>query len=130
MCPYTQDGVLAEWTDKAINAKVGATIGKHAGAFAGQKALEQVPFVGGMLGQKVGEEAGRAIAIESCGGMQAIKESSDISFNSLEDMSLYIYVKNSGHEHYQSALDSTCEIYPKLKKVYYSTLVRASKGKI
>ena len=127
MCPYTQDSVLAEWTDKAINAKIGATIGKHLGTYAGQKALEQVPFIGGMLGSKFGEEVGRKIAIESAGGMETIKSSSDISFNSIDDMSVYMYVHYSGNEHYQEALAAAFEIYPELGKGYYLTLVRATK---
>ncbi len=127
MCPYTQDNVLAEWTDKAINAKLGATIGKHLGAYAGQKALEQVPFIGGILGSKLGEEVGRRIAIESAGGMETIKNSSDMSFNSVDDMSVYLYVKYSSNEHYQEALTAASEIYPELGKGYYPALVRATK---
>lgn len=127
MSPYTQDGVLAEWTDKAINAKLGSTIGKHVGAYAGQKALEQIPFIGGHLGSALGNELGRKIAIESSGGMKTIKNSSDMSFNSLEDISVYLYVNYSNNEHYREALSATCEIYPKLKKAYYSALVSATK---
>jgi len=126
MCPYTSDGVMAEWTDKAINAKMGSTIGSMAGAYAGQKALEQVPFVGGFIGQKVGEKIGREIAIKSCGGMEYIKETSDLSFNNVEEMSLYLYVKHSSHEHYQNALNAAQEIYPEFKKGYYQALVSAS----
>lgn len=128
MCPYTQDGVMAEWTDNAINAKMGATVGKHAGAFVGQQALKQVPFIGGMLGSKVGEEVGRKIAIDSCGGMETIKKSSDISFNSYDNMSVYLYVNYSSNEHYKDALAAAYGIYPKLQKAYYPALVRASKN--
>jgi hypothetical protein len=127
MCPYTQDGVLAEWTDNAINAKLGATIGKTAGTFAGQQALKQVPFVGGMLGAKFGEEAGRAIAIESSGGMEFIKSSSDVSFNTCDDMSVYLYATYATNEHYKNALDATFEIYPDFKKKYHPALVKATK---
>jgi hypothetical protein len=128
MCPYTQDGVMAEWTDKAINAKIGATIGKHAGAYVGQKAVEQIPFIGGMLGSAVGKEAGRKIAIESSGGMETIKNSSDLSFNSFDDMSLYLYVNYSSHEHYKDAFAAASAIYPELQEAYYPALARASKN--
>ena len=125
MCPYTQDGVLAEWVDKAINAKMGATVGKHAGAYAGQKALENVPLLGGWLGSKAGEAAGRAIAIKASGGWEYIKSTSDMSFDSLNDMSVYLYARHSSHEHYKDALDATMEIYPKLKKGYYKAIQKA-----
>lgn len=127
MCPYTSDGVMCEWTDKALNASVGSTIGKTAGAYAGSKALEQVPFIGGMLGSMAGESIGRKIAIEASGGWDYIKLSSDLSFNSLEDMAVYLYVKHSSHEHYQAALKATGEIYPDFNKVYMSALVKASR---
>lgn len=125
MCPYTQDGVLAEWVDKAINAKMGATIGKHAGTYAGQKAMENVPFVGGFLGSMAGEAAGRAIAIEASGGMEYIISTSDMSFDNIDDMAVYLYVKHSSHEHYQAGLDATMEIYPELKKRYSQALHQA-----
>lgn len=130
MCPYTQDGVLAEWTDKAINAKIGGAVGQYAGTFAGQKALEQVPFVGGFLGGKVGEQAGKAIAIKMAGGMDYIKKTSDLSFNSIDDMAVYIYVAHSNHEHYKEALSATYEIYPELKQKYYVAISKAKHKQI
>ena len=125
MCPYTQDGVVAEWVDKAINAKMGATIGKHAGAYLGQKALENIPFVGGWLGSTAGEAAGRAIAIKASGGWDYIKSTSDSSFDNLNDLAVYIYATHSANEHFQDVLQATMEIYPELKKGYYNALCNA-----
>ena len=125
MCPYTQDGVVAEWVDKAINAKMGATIGKHAGAYIGQKALENIPFVGGLLGSTAGEAAGRAIAIKASGGWDYIKSTSDSSFDNVNDLAVYIYATYSTNEHFQDVLQATMEIYPKLKKGYYNALCNA-----
>jgi len=127
MCPYTQDGVLAEWVDNAIQAKIGATIGWHAGTYAGQKAFEKVPFFGGFLWGTVGEAAGRAIAIEASGGWDFIRSTSDLSFNSIDDMAVYLYVTHSSHEHYNDALKATFEIYPQLKKRYNSAIRKAQR---
>lgn len=126
MSPYTTDSVLAEWVDKAVNAKTGAAVGGTAGAYAGQKLAENIPFFGSMLGQKVGESAGRAVAIKMSGGEELIKSSSDLSFNNLDEMSVWLYVTHSGHEHYQAALDATFAIYPELQQTYYGALIRAS----
>lgn len=126
-CPYTQDAVLAEWVDKAIHAKIGATIGKHLGAYAGQKALEQVPIIGGLLGGMAGEAAGRAIAIEAAGGWDLIRKTSDISFSTIDDMAVYLYVRHSSHEHYNDALKATFEIYPALQKRYNSAIRKAQR---
>ncbi len=127
MSPYTQDDVMAEWTDKALAAKTGAAVGRLAGQYAGQKAMEQVPLVGGILGEKVGGAIGRKIAIEAAGGMEFIVETSDVSFNDIDDMAVYLYVKHSSHEYYKEALDAAMEIYPPLKKRYGQALIKASR---
>jgi hypothetical protein len=126
MSPFTSDGVLAEWVDKAVNAKMGAAIGGAVGAYAGQKLAEQIPFVGGWLGQSLGNSAGRMIALEASGGEEFIKESSDLSFNNLSDLAVYMYVNHSSSEHYQDALEATWEIYPDLKQTYMQALYAAS----
>jgi len=128
MSPYTVDGVLADWVDKAVNAKMGSAIGGAVGAQLGQKALENVPFIGGFLGEKVGNAAGQAIAIEASGGAEFIRGSSDLSFNQLDQLALFLYVKYSTNKHYKGALDATMAIYPELKTVYPQALLMASKG--
>ena len=123
MCPFTQDEVMAEWTDNAITAKLGSTLGGTAGTLAGQQVLEQAPIIGGIVGSYVGLEIGRNLAIEAAGGEAFIKENSDISFNTLDDMAVYLYVKFSHLEHYQEALESTMEIYPNLKNGRYEKAI-------
>jgi hypothetical protein len=127
MSPYTSDGVLAEWVDKAVNAKMGAAIGSAAGAYAGRKALEHVPFIGGFLGQKVGNAAGRTIAIKASGGMEYIKATSDLSFHTMNDLAVYMYANYGGTENYQSALEATWELYPELKQGYFQAITSASR---
>jgi len=125
LCPYTQDGVMAEWTDKAIGVGASGAVGGAVGAYAGAKLLEQVPFVGGWLGQKAGNALGREIALKSAGGEEFMKETSDISFNTVNELSVYMYAKFSGHEHYQDALKSTMEIYPDMKQTYMRAIYAA-----
>lgn len=128
MCPYTSDEVLAEWVDNAIKAKAAGSIGGAIGAYAGAKALEQIPFVGGFLGEKVGNKIGKEIAIKSAGGMEFITKSSDLSFNSMNDMSIYLYAKYSANEHYQDALNAVFSIYPEFKQGYHVALAQASQN--
>lgn len=128
MSPYTSDEVLAEWVDNAIKAKAAGSIGGAIGAYAGAKALEQIPFVGGFLGEKVGNKIAKEIAIKSAGGMEVIKKTSDLSFDSMNDMSVYLYAKYSSNEHYQSALDAVFSIYPEFKQGYHVALTQASRG--
>lgn len=126
MSPYTEDGVVADWVDKAINAKLGAAVGSQVGAYAGRKALENVPFFGGMLGQRAGDAAGRAIAIQASGGWDHIRGTSDLSFATLEDMSVYLYAMHSSHPHFDKVLEATYEIYPDMRTAYWPAIQRAS----
>lgn len=127
MSPYTSDEVVAEWVDKAINAKVGASVGSVAGRYAGEKAMENVPFVGGFLGKSLGESMGRKIALESVGGEAFIKASSDLSFNSVNDLALYMFIEHSQRENYAAVLSATKEIYPELKTAYEPAVRRVTR---
>jgi hypothetical protein len=126
MNPYTEDGVLAKWVDKAMNAKMGAQAGSLIGAYAGQKAMENIPFVGGIIGQEVGNKLGREIALKSVGGIDFVKETSDSSFKTVDDLALYMYATHSSHKHYAEALDATMAIYPELKQRYHAAIYSAS----
>ncbi|RZA33518.1 MAG: hypothetical protein EOP92_20465 [Lysobacteraceae bacterium] len=126
MSPYTEDGTVAPWVEKGRNASAGASIGGFVGAQAGQKLAENIPFVGGFLGQAIGESAGRAIAVKMAGGEEFIRANSDLSFNSVQDLAVYMYAKNSSHKDFAEALKLTQEIYPELKTGYYPAILNAS----
>jgi hypothetical protein len=118
--PFTEDGTVTPWVEKALTASAGAGIGNAAGAYLGQKALENVPFVGGFLGGMAGKAAGREIALNVVGGWEYVKETSDLSFNSLEDMARYMAAKNSAHPQYADVLKATNGIYPDLMQAMAS----------
>jgi opacity protein-like surface antigen len=128
MSPYTEDGTVAVWVEKGRAASAGAGVGAFLGAQAGQKLTENIPFVGGMLGKSIGESAGRAIALKMVGGEEFIRANSDLSFNSVQDLAVYMYVKNSSHKDFADALKLTQDIYPELKQAYYPAIIAASTG--
>lgn len=128
MSPYTEDGTVAAWVEKGRSASAGAGIGGFLGAQAGQKVAENIPFVGGFLGQAIGESAGRAIALKMVGGEEFIRANSDLSFNSVQELAVYMYAKNSSHKDFAEALKLTQEIYPELKQAYYPAILNASQG--
>lgn len=129
MSPYTEDGTVAKWVEKGRNAAAGANIGGFVGAQAGAKIAENIPFIGGLIGQKVGESVGRSVALNMVGGEAYIKETSDLSFNSVEDLAVYMYAKNSTHKDYAKVLELTQKIYPELVQAYYPAIARASAAK-
>lgn len=126
MSPYTEDGTVSVWVEKGRSAGAGSSIGGFLGAQAGQKMASQIPFVGGMLGQAIGEKAGRAVALSMVGGEEFIRANSDLSFNSVQDLAVYMYAKNSAHKDFAAALKLTQEIYPELKTAYYPAIMQAS----
>jgi hypothetical protein len=126
MSPFTEDGTVAVWVEKGKSARAGSAVGGFLGAQAGQKVAENIPFVGGFIGKAVGESAGRAIALRMVGGEEFIRANSDISFNSVQDLAVYMYAKNSAHKDFAEALSLTQDIYPELKTEYYAAITAAS----
>jgi hypothetical protein len=82
--------------------------------------------VGGYLGSMAGNAAGRAVAIQSAGGWDRIKKTSDLSFNTIEDLAVYMYAKHSGYPEYQKVFQLTGEIYPELPKRFMEAIRNAS----
>lgn len=124
--PFTSDGVTAGWVTKSMQVKAAGQIGSMAGNYAGQKAMENVPFVGGFLGKKAGEAVGRNVALKSIGGEEYLRSSTDLSFNTLQDMAVYMYVNYSTNPEYQKILDATYAIYPEFQTAYFPALQAAS----
>jgi len=131
LCPYTSDGVLAEWVDKALYVGVARELGGVAGAYIGQRVTEEifenVPFIGGYLGQKAGESVGRKIAIKACGGWDYIRSTSDLSFNNIDDLAVWLYVYHSQDENYQDVLKLMMDIYPELENRYTTAIYNAQR---
>jgi hypothetical protein len=126
MCPYTSDRVTAAWVTKSMQVKASGQIGSMAGNYAGQKLMGQVPLMGGFMGKSVGSAVGRAAALNAIGGEEFLKTSSDLSFNSLEEMSVYIYANYSANPDYPKILAATYAIYPEMEAVYVPAVQRAS----
>lgn len=115
--PYTSDDVLAPWVDKAVKVKLGAAVGSTVGQVAGIAASAAVPGLGPLLEMGV-KSIGRKIALTAVGGWAYVKETSDLSFNKLEDLSIFVYAKYGEHEHYNAAVGTMSAIYPALQGGY------------
>ncbi|WP_300523419.1 PDZ domain-containing protein [Alcanivorax sp.] len=122
LSPYTSDGVTAEWVNKTINVSMGkatgSAVGGVAGAYAANKVLENVPF-GGMLGGFLGSKAGKAVggntALEASGGWDFIRSSSDLSFNSMNDMARWLATTHSDKSNFVDVIKAADKIYPGLQ---------------
>jgi hypothetical protein len=125
MSPFTEDGTVAPWVEKGRAASAGSAIGSAVGAEAGKQLLSAIPIFGGIVGQKVGEASGRAIALQMAGGEDYIRQTSDISFANVDDLAVYMYVTNSGHKDYPEVLNLTQQIYPELEERYVPAIMAA-----
>jgi hypothetical protein len=116
MSPYTADGTVAPWVRTARTAQAGAAIGGFAGRKAGEHAASSVPFVGGFLGKRVGASAGRAAAMALVGGERSLREQSDLSFESADQLAVYLYAFQpptaSARKEKEDVLKLTYAIYP------------------
>lgn len=115
--PYMAEGQLTEWATKTFSTQVGAALGAKAGEEAGKHLASKVPFGGLASGlmKKKGKEMGAVAAI---GGAEFIKKTSTVSFNSLDDLAVYMHVKHGGSGDYAQALAAAMAIYPSLETGY------------
>jgi hypothetical protein len=122
LSPFTSDEVVAPWVEKGMNAEIGSAVG----SYAGQYAMRKIPFVGGMLGDWAGAELGRVAAVEMVGGMDYMKSTTDLSFESLDDLALYTYATHSDHPDYDKVIELVGEIYPEFSQSYRHALLNAT----
>jgi hypothetical protein len=112
MSPFTEDGTVAPWVEKGSAAAVGANVGSAVGHFAASNSKD-FGAVGVLVGA-LGAAAGRSAAIAASGGWDYIKENTDLSFDSLDDMAAYVMVNNSQHPQYRDVLKMASAVYPGL----------------
>ncbi len=121
LSPYTSDGVVAEWVNKAINNRMGSAtgsaVGGAAGAYAANKALESVPggsLIGGYLGSKAGKAVGTQMADDVSGGDAYRRQTSDLSFRSLSDMASWLREEHGDKANFGEVTKATNAVYPGL----------------
>lgn len=117
MSPFTSDGVTAEWVTKAMKVQASGDIGGAVGQVAADQLLSNIPFAGLFAG-KATKALARSAAMKSIGGEAFLKSSSDLSFNTLDDMAKYMYAFHSGHPEYARIVKATAAIYPEFATVY------------
>lgn len=137
MSPFTATGAVALWAQKPVTgtdngSELAASVGGAVGQQVANKVFENIPFVGGMIGKSVGEEAARAATRKKIEpelpSLDAVRASSDISFNTADELAVYMYAKHSTHGQYARVLALTQKIYPELQDVYTTAVAKASQA--
>lgn len=121
MSPYTSDGVVAEWVNKAINNQMGSAAGSAVGGIAGaavaNKALENIPgggLIGGFFGSKAGKAVGNKVADDVSGGDTYRRQTSDLSFHRLGDMAAWLTREHGDKANFGEVVSAADQIYPGL----------------
>ena len=122
LSPYRCDGTPTEWSNKAMTAGAGAAAG---GMLAG-KAAEKVPFIGGLFAKKAKAMGAQTGAVTAAGGMDFIKSTSDLSFNTADELAVYLQAKHAALDpDFAKRVSAAMAIYPDLKSKY-TTAVQAA----
>ena len=117
MSPFTSDGTLSKWVDKGLAIKAGQLTGMSLGGVAGKIVSPDSPL-GPVFAASVGGAVGREIAIESFGGWDYIRTTSQMSFDYFDVMAIYLYREFHDKPNYANALKAAFLIYPRLREVY------------
>lgn len=113
MSPFTEDKTVTPWVEKGLQATVAGHVGQALGSLAAMSNSDNVMF--SLLGGVAGQVAGREIALRAMGGWEFIRENSDMSFNTIEDLARYMTYENAGHPQYAEVLSAAYGIYPELR---------------
>lgn len=134
--PYLADGTLAPWARKGMGAAAGVagTIGgkllaDEAGERAGAALASKVPggaVLGSLFGRKASKKLTGTATVKAVGGWDYIKSTSDISFDSVMDLAVYMHTKHGAVDgDYPMAVAAAMGIYPRLVGAYEPALKRA-----
>jgi hypothetical protein len=117
MSPFTPDGTLSKWVDKGLNIKAGTLTGMSIGGVAGKVVAPNSPL-GAVFAASVGAAVGRELAIELFGGWDYIRDTTQMSFDHLDEMAVYLYREFHDKPTYANGMKAAFLIYPRLREVY------------
>lgn len=136
--PYLADGSLAPWASKGIGAAAGVAGGVGVGGSmladeaaerAGAALADKIPggaALGSLFGRKASKKLTDTATVKAVGGWDHIKATSDISFDSVMDLAVYMHAKHAALDgEYPLAVAATMGIYPRLVGAYEPALKRA-----
>ena len=123
--PYTSTSELTGWAEKALTASaVSAVTGKAADKALG-KLGGKLGMVGGLFKNKAKQKSQSAAAAAAVGGWDFVRETSDVSFDRLDDLAVYLHVVHGQDAGFQEALAAAMSVYPSLEKTYQPSIQAA-----
>jgi hypothetical protein len=110
LLPYKANGEMTEWAGKALNVEVA----KLAGEKAGDAVASKIPF-GGFASGLIKKKTKEVAAVTALGGMNFLKSTSELSFDSLNEYAVYLHVRHSTDANYKEVLAAAMALYPDLE---------------
>jgi hypothetical protein len=111
MSPFTTEGKLAPWMQRALiagSSSTGRTLAESGVTYlAGTQ-------VAGVVDYAIEQHA----TIRAAGGRAGIKADSDVSFDSLIDLALHLHLLYSNHRDYDEILAILYLVYPKIESSF------------
>jgi hypothetical protein len=124
-CPYVASGALAPWADRAVRSDRGSA---HAGATATGMAIGAVPIAGDLFSEQIEQDMVKSAALKAAGGSKFMRDTSDQSFDKLDDLAAWHYINYSTAPEFKSLQKFLTELYPYLAD-NYGNAVRHAKRK-
>tara|TARA_R110002072_G_scaffold170552_2_gene324240 strand:- start:187587 stop:188219 length:633 start_codon:yes stop_codon:yes gene_type:complete len=124
MFPFTRDGEMTAWADKALNAQIGSRVAGEVADRATNALAARVPL-GGLASRFARSKAQETGAVMAIGGWEFIRENSELSFTRLDDLSVYMHSRFNGDLAYEQALAAAMAVYPELEKGHEKAVDKA-----
>ena len=118
---YRLDGSLTEWAQKMLEAKPdGFSFGDC------KKKSQKLTISGFSLGGGgKGSSCITKVAVKSAGGKRAVAKTTELSFERLDNLAIYLHAMHRNDETYEQALALTLTLYPELEDRYHRTILKA-----
>lgn len=123
--PFTAQGEVTTWAQTGMKASVAGAVGGDAGYRASSMAtgslLSRMPGSAQLstaVDQAAEKKAQEMSAVMLMGGWDAIRSSSDYSFNSADDLAVFMHAYHVDHPDYPGALAAAMALYPELEQRY------------
>ena len=114
-CPYVASGALAPWADRAVRSDRGSA---HAGAMAAGMGVGAIPIAGDLFAEKVEQDMVKSAAVKAAGGSKFMRDTSDQSFDKLDDLAAWHYINYSTEPEFKALQKFLVELYPYLADNY------------
>jgi hypothetical protein len=86
---------------------------------AAEKAAAAIPFVGGFFSKKAKDVGAKTGAMTAAGGAEFVKSTSNISFNTPQELAVYLQAKHAALDpDFAKRVAAAMSIYPELKTAY------------